>query len=191
MASTERGAVAAAPKARTMSGAQLTADVLAGANLDGASIINTLQMPLVRVTANAATAPRGYDSRPGRGAVFLLEGFDQLGLGAGDSTSPVVSNFTPALGSSILSTTPLGFDVTDNSGSFRRIVVGALFASLGLQEVVHDGVSFMPNYTGTCVGIANGFRYLVSRAGGWPLASPTTTVTFNVWAIDKGGNEAP
>jgi hypothetical protein len=108
-----------------------------------------------------------------------------------DTNPPVVGNFTPSPGSTINPTTMLGFDVTDNAG-LRRVILGVYFPGFGFQEIVHDGTSFMPNYAAasTRVAITNGYRYTVQRAGGWPPAVASLTLTFNVWAIDTSGNEA-
>ena len=101
---------------------------------------------------------------------------------------PVVGNFAPATGTAIAATTLLSFDVTDDSGLFRRIIVAAQFPNLGIYEVIHEGVGFAPKYRGAGnlqVAITNGFRYTILREGGWP-ASPSITV----FAIDQGGAEA-
>lgn len=103
-----------------------------------------------------------------------------------DVTDPVVHNFVPAVGSYISSSQPISFDVTDDSGKFRRIIVHVAFAD-GTEEVAHNGESFRGYYstTSTRVLITNGWRYTVMRSGGWP-----STPTFNVFAIDVEGNEA-
>jgi hypothetical protein len=80
----------------------------------------------------------------------------------------------------------LQFDVTDDSGAFRRVIVCAVLD--GVTEVVHDGSTFLGNYAGgSCsrAAISGGFRFVVLRDGGWP-ASPT----IRVFAIDQQGNEA-
>lgn len=104
----------------------------------------------------------------------------------GDVTPPVVSAFDPAPGAQIQRTAPIEFDVTDDSGSFARIFVVALFKATGAQEVVHDGDAFVGFYTATSsrVPITNGFRYTVARFGGWPAAP-----TIRVFPIDAAGNE--
>jgi hypothetical protein len=103
-----------------------------------------------------------------------------------DTTAPVVDNFVPALGTPITSHQPIQFDVTDNSGQFRRVIVHAVFAD-GVTEVVHDGDQFRGYYLtdSSRVLIAGGLRYTALRAGGWPSAP-----TFNIFAIDASGNEA-
>lgn len=103
-----------------------------------------------------------------------------------DSTPPAIGNFSPAPGSVIAGTTTVVFDVTDDGGSFRRVIVTALFPRTGIEEVVHDGDGFRGLYSvvSSRVIIAGGFRYNVTRSGGWP-SSPE----FKVFAIDPAGNE--
>lgn len=104
-----------------------------------------------------------------------------------DESVPVVANFNPAPGTPIARTAPIAFDVTDDSGVFRRIFVVAFFPATGATEVVHDGDSFRGHYAAGSgrTMIAAGFRYTVLRTGGWP--GPPTIQTF---AIDRAGNEA-
>ena len=119
--------------------------------------------------------------------------FHGLGLGPAvpppvvDTTPPVVSNYSPLPGTSLSSTDSISFDVTDDSGAFHCLFVVARFNSTGDRDVVHVGVSFSPKYVATSsrAAITDGFRYTVRKAGGWP-ASPT----FEVFAVDAGGNEA-
>lgn len=100
--------------------------------------------------------------------------------------SPVVSNVSPFGGTAIAATDPLSFDVTDESGLFREIVVIASFPNVGLLEIIHMDAAFGPQYTqySSRVAITNGYRYTVLRNGGWP-ASPTIIVK----AIDLTGAE--
>jgi hypothetical protein len=104
-----------------------------------------------------------------------------------DTTAPSVANFTPASGSAISRTTPIAFDVTDDSGQFRRIFVVATFAATGACEVIHDGERFRGFYAANSsrMLIAQGFRYTVARTGGWPAAPIIQT-----FAMDASGNEA-
>lgn len=104
-----------------------------------------------------------------------------------DVTAPVVGNFAPASGTAISKATPIAFDVTDDSGQFRRIFVVATFAATGACEVIHDGEGFRGFYAASSSRrlIAGGFRYTVARTGGWPAAPSIQT-----FAMDSGGNEA-
>lgn len=103
-----------------------------------------------------------------------------------DTTPPQVGNFDPAVGTEILSSQSISFDVTDDSGAFARIFVAALFAATGQQELIHDGDAFVGFYSpnSSRVPIANGYRYTVTRAGGWE-----STPTIRVFPIDSSGNE--
>jgi len=104
-----------------------------------------------------------------------------------DVTAPVVGNFVPGSGTAISKTTPIAFDVTDDSGQFRRIFVMAFFAATGACEVIHDGDAFRGFYAANSSRrlIAGGFRYTVARTGGWPAAPSIQT-----FAMDATGNEA-
>lgn len=105
--------------------------------------------------------------------------------GALDTVPPVIDNFDPPQGTAIDPAQGISFDVTDNSGNFRRIVVHAVFDD-GVEEVVHDGDSFRGFYQvgNSRVFIAGGYRYNLLRAGGWP-GNPT----IRAFAIDASGNE--
>lgn len=103
-----------------------------------------------------------------------------------DATPPVVDNVDPPQDSAIVPRQVVSFDVTDDTGLFRRILVAALFSN-GIYEVVHDGDNWGPAYTvasNTKEAIADGFHFAVLRNGGWP-APPT----IRVFAIDQGGGE--
>lgn len=103
-----------------------------------------------------------------------------------DTSPPTVANFAPAPGTPIARGAPIAFDVTDDSGTFRRIFVMAHFPRLGVTEVIHDGDGFRGPYAAASARafIAYGFRYSVLRGGGWPDAP-----TILVHAIDASGNE--
>lgn len=104
-----------------------------------------------------------------------------------DAVAPAIANVSPAAGVAITTSTPVEFDVTDDEGIFRRVLVGVTQA--GVTEVAHDGDSWLGNYAGggcSRTPINGGFHFIVLRDGGW-LASPT----LRVYAIDASGNEAP
>ena len=103
-----------------------------------------------------------------------------------DPTPPVVSNFDPPEGTEVLATQAIQFDVTDNTGSFARILVVAWFRDTGEQELIHDGDNFVGLYSSTSsrVIITDGYRYVVARSGGWENAP-----TIRVFPIDAAGNE--
>jgi hypothetical protein len=103
-----------------------------------------------------------------------------------DTTAPVVGSVSPPAGTAIQTTDPLSFDVTDDSGAFRRVLVCVV--QDGTTEVAHDGTSFLGNYAGgssSRTAISGGFHFVILRDGGW-IASPTV----RVFAIDLQGNEA-
>lgn len=104
-----------------------------------------------------------------------------------DTAAPVVANFDPAPGTPIARTAAVSFDVTDESGDFRRIFVVTFYPATGATEVVHDGDAFRGHYAASSsrTMIAAGFRYSVLRTGGWPAAP-----TIQTFAIDRAGNEA-
>jgi hypothetical protein len=104
-----------------------------------------------------------------------------------DASVPVVGNFNPAPGTPIARTGPISFEVTDDSGDFRRIFVVAFFPATGVTEVVHDGDGFRGHYAAgsSRTMIAGGFRYTLLRTSGWAGAP-----TIQTFAIDRAGNEA-
>lgn len=101
-----------------------------------------------------------------------------------DTTPPAVSNFAPATGP-IQKSTPISFDVTDDSGNFARIMVLVEFGD-GTYEVIHDGVKFATSYASKSSRkvITDGYRYTVERLGGWTSSS----MTIRAIGIDLNGN---
>lgn len=100
--------------------------------------------------------------------------------------APVVGNMIPASGTPIYPTTPIQFDVTDDSGLFTAIIVMVSFPD-GAYEVVHDSAQFAPRYrSSTVVPIVDGFQFVCRRNGGWP-SSPTIKVV----GVDAAGGENP
>jgi hypothetical protein len=126
-----------------------------------------------------------------KGIEFANVGSHSIELGialAGPSAPPVVSNIVPATGSALQPTSPIAFQVTSPANNaFRSIIILAQYPVLGMYEVVHDGLNFSANYTGSRTAIAGGFQYAnILRIGGWP-ASPT----FIPNAVDVTGQENP
>lgn len=110
--------------------------------------------------------------------------------GGADSLPPVVGNFSPPSGSTIDAADPVFFDVTDNTGLFKRVLVlihQGDEADEIATELVHDGEQFWWPYAAQSLreNIPGGFRYRVRRSGGW-LAD----VVSVVFAYDNAGNEA-
>lgn len=103
-----------------------------------------------------------------------------------DVTAPVISNISPTPGTPIARTQVITFEITDNSGLFRRILPAVLFPGLEALEIIHDGEAFTGLYenNSTRAAIANGYIYSVLRKNGWPDAP--TLIPF---AFDQGGNE--
>lgn len=104
-----------------------------------------------------------------------------------DVAPPIVNNFSPAAGTALSKASPISFDVTDDSGQFRRIIVVASFSATGVCEVIHDGDVFRGFYVSSSsrMRIERGFRYTVARNGGW-VAAPT----IQTFAMDASGNES-
>jgi hypothetical protein len=103
--------------------------------------------------------------------------------------SPVSSVVSPAPGTPITTDTALVVEVTDDSGSFRRVMLLVAYSSgdlAGITELAHDGDAFVGYYSAGCTRepIDDGFRFTIIRDGGWP-ASPT----LRIFAFDRGGNE--
>ncbi len=101
--------------------------------------------------------------------------------------APIVGNQVPAPGSLLTRQQPVAFDVTDESGVFRRILIHVKYSNGGATEVVHNGDVFETPYTTASrrTTIAGGYRYSVLRSGGWPTAP-----TFIAYPIDLEGVEA-
>jgi hypothetical protein len=103
-----------------------------------------------------------------------------------DTTPPVVSGYSPTVGTPIAATTPLVFDVTEET-SIRRILVTVEIPAGRGHEVAHDGDAFTATYASgsTRAPISGGYRYTLLRRGGWSAAP-----TIHVFAFDSAGNEA-
>jgi hypothetical protein len=104
-------------------------------------------------------------------------------------TAPVIANIDPPPGEVLSANEPVSFDVTDDSGSLLRVIIGVAYSSgalAGVTEIAHDGDSFIGFYTASCTRdpISDGFHYSLVRDGGWP-ASPTVVI----FAFDHSGNE--
>ncbi len=102
----------------------------------------------------------------------------------GDSTPPVVGNFSPPAGNAIEASQVIEFDVTDETG-LAWVVLLASFPD-GTIDVIHDHDGFRGHYVGgvnSRAPISGGFHYTILRIGGW-LQTPT----FEFIPIDGGGN---
>ncbi len=110
--------------------------------------------------------------------------------GGGDTTRPVVVYVDPIAGSQIVPTTTLTIDVTDDSGGFANIQLRVRYEAadpLIPTETIYGGDDldkFEPLYTSSTIAvISNGFRFVLTRDGGWP-----STPTFIASPIDGSGN---
>lgn len=106
----------------------------------------------------------------------------------GDVSPPTAENFIPPVGDPVTRTGPIQFDVLDDSGVFTRIMIIAQFSGIPQPEIVHDGEDFTANYSNSTNDryvIADGYRYVTLRNGGWP----STQVAITPVAIDAAGNE--
>ncbi len=103
-----------------------------------------------------------------------------------DVAAPITTNVQPAPGTPITASMPIQFDVTDDTGTFRRVLVAAYFPTTGATLLVHDGDSFLGGFSGSSsrAMIAGGFRYTIRPDGGW-----TSSPTIRVFAIDQSGKE--
>jgi hypothetical protein len=122
----------------------------------------------------------------GRNQALSLYQVNILNPSPPDIVAPVVGNYSPPPLTEIAATDPLFFDVTDDSGLFRRILVVVAYPD-NTAEFVHDDVSFLAPFDAfsTRVPIANGWHYRLRRRGGWPK-SPT----IRAFVYDRNGNEA-
>lgn len=104
-------------------------------------------------------------------------------LGA-DTDPPTIVNVTPASGSEIAADDSVQFDLTDN-GTFYTTPVYVYFPSSGEYEVAYWSGGFTPRYQrdSSRTVIAGGFRFVLSRWGGWPSAPRIISDSR-----DSGGN---
>lgn len=108
----------------------------------------------------------------------------------GDETPPVVTYVTPQPNVPIRSNSQITIDVTDDSGDFAGIQLRVKFPTARPKrptETIHGGDTtgvFEPFYENCeVIPITDGFRFVLSRTGGWP-ASPTFTAS----PVDSSGN---
>ena len=87
-----------------------------------------------------------------------------------------IDSFSPATGSNVHATDPIGFRVYDPNG-FAYAAIYVEFKGKNIYEVAHDGTSFGPMYKGISnsmtVGSLNTYvSYTLLRDGGW-ISAPT------------------
>lgn len=102
------------------------------------------------------------------------------------ATAPGVTVISPTPGTPIAATTPIVFEVVDDSGAFRRVLVAVYDPTTGATVIVHDGDAFLGGFAlkSERTLIAGGFRFAIVPDNGW-TASPT----LRVFAIDRTGDE--
>jgi hypothetical protein len=116
------------------------------------------------------------------GAVSYLSTVSPLLL---DTVPPIVSLVSPAEMTELQRNTPIVIDVTDANLGFH--VIFAYYQDVaGLYEVVFGGVwpQSEGNYVLARSVISGGYRYSITRRGGWPAAP-----RIQVRATDLGNGE--
>ncbi len=130
----------------------------------------------------ASSVVLGYGYSGGIIAMFPTEG------GGGGGTPPVITPITPLDGGPLAPTTAIRFSIA-SAVTYRVLMVVARFPdSLGFEELVHDGSSFVAPYRGVVnvrTGTGNPYTYTVLRDGGWSEA-----VNIDIFAVDVNGNLA-
>ena len=122
-----------------------------------------------------------------RSAAGELAGATEVHVDLPDTVAPVVENFDPAPGSAIQPDSKVGFDVCDGVAVASSIII-ADFPHGGLRDVVYDAGGFAPRYGASSrEPIPGGFRFRISRAGGWPGGGGPT---IRIYAVDPAGNRA-
>jgi len=108
-------------------------------------------------------------------------------LASADVISPVVTYIYPGELDTLRVADPIIFSVVDSTGNLNRILAAVEIIPTGIQELVHDGLSFTSMYRlgSSRTAIENGFEYVVRRRHGWPTG---TQIRVRVWAVDSAGN---
>ena len=114
-----------------------------------------------------------------------------------DATTPVISNMTPADGTSIRALTSLEFDVTDDTGlSACLLFLTWTDPDTGSEEaeLIYDGDGFRGKYDNasynTASAITGGLHFRIRRAGGWPQDPDGVNlpISLEAVAVDGSGN---
>jgi len=108
-------------------------------------------------------------------------------LASADVISPVVVYIYPGELDTLRVADPIIFSAVDLTSNLRRVLVAVEIMTTGVQELVHDGLSFTSMYRlgSSRTAIENGFEYVVRRRHGWPTG---TQIRVRVWAVDSAGN---
>jgi hypothetical protein len=100
--------------------------------------------------------------------------------------APDISGVLPASGSTLTPEASIQFDVTVTDGQgLSSIVIWVDYRNKEVTEVIYDGTKYESNFSGSVVGITNGFRYNFRRLGGF-LAQPD--IKIQATAFNGGVN---
>ena len=113
------------------------------------------------------------------------------GGGAADISPPLITNITPAPGTPLNPTQSIQVDVTDPGGTLARLMLLLRWEPGDDDEepdtelrCIYDGEVFDEPYADSTVSeIADGFRFVLSRTGGW-----LAPISLHPVALDTGGN---
>ena len=112
--------------------------------------------------------------------------FGPITTGGGGGVAPTISIVSPSVGSALGRTIPLVF-TTYTPALFRRVVVTAQLGGDIVEELVHSGTAFGPNYQGVTnartTPATGTYQFAILRDGGWRAAS----VTLRIIAIGTDG----
>lgn len=129
-----------------------------------------------------APAPQWKDAD----TVFTIVAFDSKGnkstttytlvITDPPASAPYVDSFSPADGSSISKTTPVAFDVHDDT-ELGAVHVYVTYGS-GAVELLYDGTDFLGGYAATCStsGIGDGLSFDLGPASQWQDADTVFTI---------------
>lgn len=105
--------------------------------------------------------------------------------GDGEGGVPIISNISPASGSSIVADQPVSFDVTEADG-IAFVFVYVQEGATAEPCLVYDGSAFVGRFiedsTVTVIG-STGFSFSLVPTGGWASAR----VEITVKAVGSGG----
>lgn len=101
--------------------------------------------------------------------------------------APVIGNFSPSDGSTIVRSDSISVDVTDDEGrtALALVTIEATLAD-GSTLVVYDGSSFPGHFSAgsSRSNISNGYRYTFAHDG---AGFPSSTLDFKIVAVDAQG----
>lgn len=134
-------------------------------------------------------------------------GIATLGYYGGGQSSggspPVITVVSPTPGSTIGPSTTIVFNYQDNVGFANKLPCVKILQPDGVSykyELIHDGVNFTPDYSGTMAQISVSpqiWQYSVNRKGGWTSTiqyagvAPGGQLIFVPFGADTSGNPDP